>query len=99
MLPLLHSLLWLLIGLLIGALAKVAKLQPTTRKCSDWPAMLALGALAALCAGWLGTFLLGNLFAIPTALWISILCVALFSRLITRGQIKLPDHTLYSENG
>lgn len=99
MLPLLHSLLWLLIGLLIGALAKAAKLQPVAWKRSGWPAMLALGALAALCAGWLGTFLLGNLFATPTAVWISVLCVALFSRLMTRGQTRLPDRTLYPENG
>lgn len=98
MLPLLHSLLWLLIGLLIGALAKAAKLQPAAWKRSAWPAMLTLGALAALCAGWLGTFLLGNLFATPTALWVCVLCVALLPRLIARGQIKPPDHTLSPEN-
>lgn len=81
MLPLLHSLLWLLIGLLIGALATAAKLQPATWKRAVWPAMLALGALAALCAGWLGTLFLGNLFATPAAIWISVLCVALLPRL------------------
>ena len=70
------SLFWLLVGLLIGTLANAAKL---------WPAwvhggrvgMLGLGALVALLGGWLGMLLLGTLFATATAIWITVLGVAL----------------------
>jgi len=44
--------------------------------------MLGLGVLGALLGGWLGTLLLGTLFATATAIWIAVLSVALLPRLI-----------------
>ena len=77
------SLLWLLIGLLIGALANAAKLRPAAWGRGGRLGMLGLGALVALLGGWLGTWLLGSLFATATAIWIAVLGVALLPRLIT----------------
>jgi hypothetical protein len=80
---LLLSLLWLLIGLIIGALANAAKLRPAAWIRGGRLSMLGLGALVALLGGWLGTWLLGSLFATYTAIWIAVLGVALLPRLIT----------------
>ena len=77
------SLFWLLIGLLIGALANAAKLRPAAWVRGGRMGMLGLGALVALLGGWLGTWLLGTLFATATAIWIAVLGVALLPRLIT----------------
>ena len=77
------SLFWLLIGLLIGALANAAKLRPATWVRGGRLGMLGLGAPVALLGGWLGTLLLGTLFATATAIWIAVLGVALLPRLIT----------------
>jgi hypothetical protein len=77
------SLLWMLLGLLIGALANAAKLRPTAWVRGGRLGMLGLGALVALLGGWLGTWMLGTLFATATALWVAVLGVALLPRLIT----------------
>ena len=77
------SLLWAVLGLLIGALANAAKLRPATWGRGGRLVMLGLGALVALLGGWLGTWLLGPLFATATAIWIAVLGVALLPRLIT----------------
>lgn len=77
------SLLWLLIGVLIGALASAARLQPTVWGRYSWPGMLGLGGLVALLAGWLGTLVLGTFFATPTAIWVAVLGVVLIPRLVT----------------
>ena len=77
------SLFWLLLGLLIGALANAAKLRPAAWVRGGRMAMLGLGALVALLGGWLGTWLLGSLFATASAIWIAVLGVALLPRLIT----------------
>jgi hypothetical protein len=77
------SLLWVVLGLLIGALANAAKLRPAAWDRGGRLGMLGLGALIALLGGWLGTWLLGSLFATATAIWIAVLGVALLSRLIT----------------
>ena len=79
------SLLWVVLGLLIGALANAAKLRPAAWGRSGWLRMLCLGALVALLGGWLGTWVLGALFATATALWIAVLGVALLPRLIMWG--------------
>jgi uncharacterized membrane protein YeaQ/YmgE (transglycosylase-associated protein family) len=76
------SLLWVVLGLLIGALANAAKLRPATWDRGGRLGMLGLGALIALLGGWLGTWLLGSLFATATAIWIAVLGVALLPRLI-----------------
>ncbi len=79
---LLLSLIWLFIGLLIGALANEAKLRPLGWVRSGWLCMLGLGALATLLGGWLGTLVFGTLFATATAIWLAVLGVALLPRLI-----------------
>ena len=77
------SLLWIVLGLLIGALANAAKLRPASWGRGGRLRMLGLGALVALIGGWLGAWVLGALFATATALWIAVLSVALLPRLIT----------------
>ena len=77
------SFLWVVLGLLIGALANAAKLRPAAWVRGGRLGMLGLGALIAVLGGWLGTWVLGTLFATATALWIAVLGVALLPRLIT----------------
>src|SRR5713101_2376736 len=77
------SLFWLLLGLLIGALANAAKLWPAAWVRGGRLGMLGLGALVALLGGWLGTWLLGTLFATATAIWLAVRRVALLPQLIT----------------
>jgi uncharacterized membrane protein YeaQ/YmgE (transglycosylase-associated protein family) len=84
MLPLILSLCWLVLGMLIGALANAAKLRPDAWTRRGWMAMLGIGALVALIGGWLGALLLGLTFAWPTAVWCAVLGVALLPRLIAR---------------
>lgn len=79
------SFLWVVLGLLLGALANAAKLRPTTWGSGGWLGMLGLGALAALLGGWMGAWVLGSLFATATALWVAVLGVTLLPRLITWG--------------
>lgn len=76
------SLLWVILGLLIGALANAAKLRPAAWERGGWLAMLGLGALTALLGGWLGTWIFSALFATATAIWIAVIGVALLPRLI-----------------
>ncbi len=83
------SLFWLLIGLLIGALANAAKLRPAAWIRGGRLSMLGLGALVALLGGWLGTWVLGALFATATAIWIAVLGVALLPRLIVWCNARL----------
>ena len=82
------SLLWLLIGILIGILASAAQLQPTSWAHQGWLVMLGIAALAALLGGWLGVLLLGKYFATATALWIAVLSVILVPRLATWMRIR-----------
>ena len=77
------SLLWVMLGLLMGALANAANLRPAAWVRGGRLGMLGLGALAALLGGWLGTWLFGTLFATATAIWVAVLGVALLPRLIT----------------
>jgi hypothetical protein len=73
------SFLWLLVGVLIGVLANAAKLRPAWVR-GGRVGMLGLGALLALLGGLVGTLLFGTLFATATAIWISVLGVALLPR-------------------
>jgi uncharacterized membrane protein YeaQ/YmgE (transglycosylase-associated protein family) len=77
---LLLSLLWLLLGIIIGLLALAAHLRLPTWGRLGWLIMLAFGALTALIGGWLGDLLLGRFATTPTALWVAILGVVLLSR-------------------
>lgn len=86
------SLFWLLIGLLIGTLANAAKLRPAAWVRGGRLGMLVLGMLVALLGGWLGTWVLGSLFATATAIWIAVLGVALLPRLITWCSTRLHPH-------
>ena len=86
---LLLTLIWLAMGLLVGALACGAKLRPASWGKRGWLTMLALGMLAALLSGWLGAWLSGTQYATVTALWVSVLCVCLLS-LLFRDQRATP---------
>ena len=68
-------LLWLVLGLLIGALALAARLRPASWGQRGWLWMLVLGALAAQLGGWLGTLLMGVLYGTVNALWVAVLLV------------------------
>jgi hypothetical protein len=69
------SLLWLLIGLFISSLAWVARCYPPSWQRFRWLRMLALGAVIALVAGWLGVPLIGQFFATALSLWVTIVGV------------------------
>lgn len=77
------SLLWLLIGLVVGVLALAARLLLTARgsRRQGWLLLLALGALSGLLGGWLCALLLGPLFGTAAALWLSVLAVVVASRI------------------
>ncbi len=83
------SLLWVVLGLIIGTLANAAKLRPASWKSRGWLAMLGLGVLTALLGGWLGAWLLSALFATATAVWVAVLGVSLLPRLITWCSARL----------
>lgn len=71
------SLIWLVIGLLLGLLACGAKLRPVLWGARGWLVMLATGIASALLGGWLGAWLFGPQFATMAALWIGVLGVCL----------------------
>lgn len=72
-------LLWLLLGVVIGLLAAVARMGvgAVNRPVQSG----GLGALAAFGGGWLGVWLVGRPFATAMALWIAIVCVIVAPRL------------------
>ncbi|MGH7635455.1 MAG: hypothetical protein ACRENC_17100, partial [Gemmatimonadaceae bacterium] len=69
---LLLSLIWLVIGLLLGVLACGAKLRPATWGKRVWLIMPGIGMLSALGGGWLGAWLFGSQYATLTALWVGV---------------------------
>ncbi len=62
------SLLWILIGLLIGALANGVRPQRGAWGRRRWFYLPVVGALLALLGGWLGILLMGVLFATAMAI-------------------------------
>lgn len=86
------SLIWLGLGLLIGALALAARMCPASWGRLGWLWMLVLGALAAQFGGWLGTLLMGRLYGTADALWVAALLVVVVPWLLARwrGQRGLP---------
>lgn len=78
------SLFWLLLGILIGALANSARLRPASSSWGHrgWLVMLAVGALAAFLGGWLGALLLGKYIATAPALWVAVLGVVVVPWLV-----------------
>ena len=81
-------LIWLGLGLLIGALALAARLRPASWGRRGWLWMLALGALAAQLGGWLGTLLMGRLYGTADALWVAVLLVVAVPLLAERWRIR-----------
>lgn len=76
-------------GILIGLMAYLAHLQPTLwsrSKGLDLFTFLMMGAILSFCSGWLGVLLLGRLFSIATALWITIAAVIILPWIIVRVQ-------------
>lgn len=78
--------LWLLLGVVIGLLARVAGVVnwPVQREQRGRDAAAPteiLGALTAFAGGWLGVWLVGRPFATAMALWIAIVCVLFAPRL------------------
>ncbi len=71
------SLLWLLVGILVGLLANAARLQPASWGRQRWLVIPGIGALSALIGGWLCVLLLGRYIATPMALWIAVFGVVL----------------------
>jgi uncharacterized membrane protein YeaQ/YmgE (transglycosylase-associated protein family) len=69
------SLVWLAIGLLIGALANAARLRLPLWGRRGWLLMPGIGMLAALLGGWLGALLLSRYFGTATALWVAVAVV------------------------
>lgn len=69
------SLIWLVIGIVVGALARGARLRPAAWGRRGWLVVLGIGAAAGLIGGWLGAFVFGRYFGTATALWVSVLVV------------------------
>ncbi len=78
------ALLWLWLGAVVGLIAHAARLQPASKQMFGWMPMLALGALAAFCGGWLGILLLGRPFATVLALLIAVIGVVCIPWLLPR---------------
>jgi MFS family permease len=81
-------LIWLGLGLLIGALALAARLRPASWGRRGWLWMLGLGILAAQLGGWLGTLLMGRLYGTPDALWVAALLVVVVPLLAERWRAR-----------
>lgn len=80
------TLLWLLIGLIIGLVGIGSRFWPPAWGKRIWLILPVTGIVAALIGGWLSTLLLGQLTATASALWVSVLCVVIVSlggRIIT----------------
>jgi len=73
------SLVWLLIGGLAGLLAYAAQIRLVIWTRLDWLMMMSIGAILALCGGWLGVLLLGKFFATAMAIWITIASLIVLS--------------------
>ncbi len=73
------SLLWILIGFLIGALANAVRRRPAAWGRRGWLYLPAAGALLALLGGWIGALLLGALFATATAIAVAAAGVTVYA--------------------
>ncbi len=82
------SLLWLLVGLVVGALGLAARLRPASWTRYGWLRLLALGAVAGLLGGWLGAFFFGRYFGTPTSLWVAVLAVAAAPLVVARVRAR-----------
>jgi hypothetical protein len=78
------SLLWLVVGLIVGALGLAARLRPASWAHYGWLRVLGVGAAAGLLGGWLGTLVFGRYFGTPTALWVAVVAVAVTPLVVAR---------------
>jgi hypothetical protein len=72
------SILWVLLGLLVGAFGIAARRGPGRSHQAgpyNWRIILLIGTLAGLAGGWLGTLLFGRFFGTATSAWIATLAV------------------------
>lgn len=85
---LLLSLIWLVIGLLLGALACGAKLRPVSWGKRGWLVMLGIGMMSALLGGWLGAWLFGSPYATVAALWVGVVGVCIVPRFFMGRKVR-----------
>ncbi len=78
------SLVWLIVGLAVAALALAARLRPVSWSRFARLRVLGTGALAGLVGGWLGALVFGRYFGTPTALWFSIAVMAALPLVLNR---------------
>jgi hypothetical protein len=77
-------LLWLVLGLIVGALAIGARLGTHSLGQRVWLILPGIGALGAGIGGALGSLLLSRFYGIATAAWVAVLAVAVGSWLLAR---------------
>jgi len=83
------SLFWIILGVVLGALANGARWGLRARGFAGWRATLCtlgIGAAGALLFGWLGVFVFGRPFGTPAALWGGILAAVLVPWLLALGR-------------
>ena len=71
------SILWVVLGLVIGSLAVAARLVPARSRPYNWRLLLLIGGLAGLAGGWIGALLFGRFFGTATSAWIAVLAVVI----------------------
>lgn len=83
------SLFWILLGVVLGALANGARWGLRAHGFAGWRATLGTlgaGAAGALLIGWLGALVLGRSFGTPAALWGGVLGATLVPWLLSLGR-------------
>ena len=78
------SLLWLVLGGLVGSLALAASVRLARPKHYGWAILVLVGAVAGLVGGWLGTLIYGRFFGTATAAWVAVLAVVLIPWTLNR---------------
>jgi hypothetical protein len=78
------SLIWILLGLLIGSLALGGRLRLDINVRHSWALLLLIGAVAALAGGWLGTLVFGRFFGTAASAWVAVLAVVLIPWIVNR---------------
>ncbi|MGO8951131.1 MAG: hypothetical protein ACLQUY_26455 [Ktedonobacterales bacterium] len=78
------SLLWIVLGGLIGSLALAGQLRLAKPERYGWAILVLLGALAGLAGGWLGTLIYGRFFGTATAAWVAVAAVVLIPWTLNR---------------
>lgn len=87
------SVVWVMVGLIVGALANGARLRPAAWGRRGWAWMLGLSAAAGLVGGWLGALVYGRYFGVAMALWVAVLVVAAGPHALTWARERLAART------